>query len=155
MRELIKQILKEETSPDEIKKGIDIAVKVLKKEYPFIVGWEYSNPPEQWAYKIYINLEVDHSKMMEFYGLKPHPKFYKFLKKDIETREKHPYPFSQTNYEEDENFDTDEYRELQRDLFDFYGEFIPIKYKTNRGSNAVFNQDDPKDLGVDNYIFVK
>ena len=39
MRELIKQILKEETSPDEIKKGIDIAVKVLKKEYPFIVGW--------------------------------------------------------------------------------------------------------------------
>ena len=92
---------------------------------------------------------------MEFYGLKPHPKFYKFLKKDIETREKHPYPFSQTNYEEDENFDTDEYRELQRDLFDFYGEFIPIKYKTNRGSNAVFNQDDPKDLGVDDYIFVK
>lgn len=155
MRELIKQILKEETSPDEIKKGIDIAVKVLKKEYPFLVGWEYSHPPEKWAYKIYINLEVDHSKMMEFYGLKPHPRFYKFLKDDIETREKQPYPFSLTNYEEDENFDTDEYRILQNDLCDFYEEFIPIKYKMNRGSNSVFNQDEPKDLGVDNYIFVK
>jgi hypothetical protein len=155
MRELIKQILKEETSPDEIKKGIDIAVKVLKKEYPFIVGWEYSDPLDRWAYKIYINLEVDHSKMMEFYGLKPHPRFYKFLKDDIETREKHSYPFSQTNYEEDENFDTDEYRILQRDLFDFYQEMIPSKLKMNRGSNAVFNQDDPKDLSVDNYIFVK
>lgn len=154
MRELIKQILKEETSPDEIKKGIDIAVKVLKKEYPFLVGWEYSHPPEKWAYKIYINLEVDHSKMMEFYGLKPHPRFYKFLKDDIETREKQPYPFSQTNYEEDENFDTDEYRKLQNDLFDFYGEFIPIKYKMSQ-LGAVFNQDDPKNLVVDNYIFVK
>lgn len=154
MRELIKQILKEETSPDEIKKGIDIAVKVLKKEYPFIVGWEYANPPEQWAYRIYINLEVDHSKMMEFYGLKPHPKFYKFLKDDIETREEYPYPYSQTNYEEDENFDTDEYRVLQNDLIDFYEEFIPIKYKMSQ-LGAVFNQDDPKNLGVDNYIFVK
>ena len=154
MRELIKQILKEETSPDEIKKGIDIAVKVLKKEYPFLVGWEYSSPPEKWAYKIYINLEVDHSKMMDFYGLKPHPRFYKFLKDDIETREKQPYPFSQTNYEEDENFDTDEYRKLQNDLFDFYGEFIPIKYKMSQ-LGAVFNQDDPKGLVVDNYIFVK
>jgi len=29
MRNLIKKILKEETCPDEIRKGIDIAVKVL------------------------------------------------------------------------------------------------------------------------------
>lgn len=154
MRELIKQILKEETSPDEIKKGIDIAVKVLKKDYPFIVGWEYANPPEQWAYKIYINLEVDHSKMMEFYGLKPHPRFYKFLKNNIEEREEYPYPYSLTNYEEEESFDDLEYRKLQRDLFDFYQEMIPSKLKMKQ-LGAVFNQDDPKDLGVDNYIFVK
>ena len=154
MRNLIKQILKEETSPDDIRKGIDIAVKMLKKQYPFVVGWEYSHPPDKWTYKIYIDLEIDHSKMMEFYDLKPHPKWYNFLKTDIETREKYPYPYSQTNYEEDENFDTDEYRILQNDLIDFYEEFIPKKYKMSR-SNAVFNQNDPKELGVDNYIFVK
>ena len=40
------------------------------------------------------------------------------------------------------------------DLIDFYEEFIPIKYKMSQ-LGAVFNQDDPKNLGVDNYIFVK
>lgn len=154
MRELIKQILKEETSPDEIKKGIDIAVKVLKKSYPFVVGWEYSESPDKWTYKIYINLEIDYKKSMEYYGLKHHPRFYKFLNDDIEIREKQPYPYSLMNYEEDENFDTDEYRKIENDLYDIYGEMIPIRFKTNQ-SNAVFNQDEPKDLGVDNYIFVK
>ena len=154
MRNLIKQILKEETSPDDIRKGIDITVIMLKKQYPFVVGWEYSDSPDKWTYKIYIDLEIDHSKMMEFYDLKPHPKWYKFLKTDIETREKYPYPYSQTNYEEDENFDTDEYRILQNDLESFYEEMIPNKFKMKR-SGAVLNQDDPKELGVDNYIFVK
>lgn len=154
MRVLIKQILKEETSSDDIRKGIDIAVKMLKKQYPFVVGWEYSDSPDKWTYKIYIDLEIDHSKMMEFYGLKPHPKWYKFLKKDIQTREKYPYPYSQTNYEEEENFDDLEYRKLQDDLSEIYEEMIPNKYKMKR-SGAVLNQDDPKELGVDNYIFVK
>jgi len=118
------------------------------------VGWEYSDSPDKWTYKIYIDLEIDHSKMLEFYGLKPHPKWYKFLKKDIQTREKYPYPYSQTNYEEEENFDDLEYRKLQDDLSEIYEEMIPNKYKMKR-SGAVLNQDDPKELGVDNYIFVK
>ena len=85
MKSLIRKILKEETSRADLDKGIDIAVKVLKKNYPFIVGWEYSNDPEQWAYKIYINLEVDHTKSMEFYKLKPHPRFGRFIKDSINT----------------------------------------------------------------------
>ena len=63
MRELIKQILKEETSPDEIKKGIDIAVKVLKKEYPSQKYWltieeeDLSNFYEQNGFTIFAKSE--------------------------------------------------------------------------------------------------
>ena len=154
MRTLIKKILKEETSPDEIRKGIDIAIKVLKKTYPFVVGWEYSDSPDKWAYKIYIDLELDFNKSMEYYGLKPHPIYGKFISNSIEDRERLPYPYSMMNYEEEENFEDLEYRKLQDDLSEIYEEMIPNKFKMKR-SGAVFNQDEPKDLGVDNYIFVK
>lgn len=153
MRNLIKKILKEEISRDDLNKGIDIAVKVLKKNYPFIVGWEYSNDPDKWAYKIYINIEIDYDKSMEYYGLKPHPRFGKFIEDSIKDREKHAYPFSLMNYE-DEDFGTDQFMKIQNDLYDIYEEMIPSKFKMKQ-SKAVFNQDDPKELSIDNYIFVK
>ena len=153
MREIIRKILKEETSSDEIKKGIDIAVKVLKKSYPFVVGWEYANSPDKWVYKIYINLEIDYKMALEYYGLKPHPRYGKFISDAIKHREKLPYPYSIMNYEE-ENFDDTEYTNLQNDLEDIYNEMIPNKLKMKQ-SKAVFNQNDPKNLSVDNYIFVK
>ena len=153
MRELIKQILKEETSRDDLNKGIDIAVKVLKKRYPFIIGWEYSNDPDKWAYVIYINLEVDHIKSMEFYNLKPHPRFGRFIKDSIINRETMVYPFSFTNYE-DEDFDTKVYLDIQSDLAEIYEDMIPVKFKMER-KKSVLNQDDPKGLAVDNYIYVK
>ena len=154
MKHLIRKILKEETSPDEIRKGIDIAVKVLKKSYPFVVGWEYSDSPDRWAYKVYIDLELDYNKSMEYYGLKPHPKYGKFIHSSIEDRERMAYPYSLMNYEEQTNFDDHEYRNLQNDLEIIYEEMIPNKLKMQR-SGAVLNQDEPKDLGVDSYIFVK
>lgn len=153
MRNLIRQILKEETSPDEIKRGIDIAIKMLKKNYPFIVGWNYSDPPETYTYKIYINLELDFSKAMEFYNLKPHPRYGKYIVNGIKDREKFPYPFSMMNYEE-EGFDVEEVFKLQNDLNEIY-EDIPNKLKIRRGKKGVFDQDKSKNLGVDNYIFVK
>ena len=152
-RDLIRHILKEETNPDEIKKGIDIAVKVLKKNYPFIVGWEYSNDPEKWTYKIYINLEVDHIKSMEFYNLKPHPRFGRFIEDSIRNRETMVYPFSFTNYE-DEDFDTRVYLDIQNDLSEIYEDMIPVKFKMGK-EKSVLNQDSPKELSVDNYIYVK
>ena len=152
-RDLIRHILKEETSRDDLNKGIDIAVKVLKKRYPFIVGWEYSNDPEKWAYKIYINLEVDYSKSMEFYNLKPHPRFGRFIKDSILNRDTMAFPFSFTNYE-DEDFDTMVYLNIQNDLSEIYEDMIPVKFKMSR-ENSVFNQDHPKELAVDNYIYVR
>ena len=45
MRNLIKKILKEESHNDYdmIRKGIDILISLLKKTYPFIVGWKPDN----------------------------------------------------------------------------------------------------------------
>ena len=41
MKELIRHILKEETEgSDQNTKGIDLAIKLLKKSYPYIIGWE-------------------------------------------------------------------------------------------------------------------
>lgn len=154
MRDLIRHILKEETSPDEIKKGIDVAIKVLRKTYPFVVGWEYADSIDKWKYKVYINLELDYKKAMEFYNLKPHPRYGKFIIDSINNRERLPYPYSMMNYEEETNFDDLEYRKLQDDLSDIYNEMIPNKLKMKRPED-VLNQEDPKDLGVDNYIFVR
>ena len=42
MRNLIRHILKEETDNSKnFEKGIDLAIKIIKKTYPFIVGWEF------------------------------------------------------------------------------------------------------------------
>ena len=153
MKGLIRKILKEETSRADLDKGIDIAVKVLKKNYPFIVGWEYSNDPEQWAYKIYINLEVDHTKSMEFYKLKPHSRFGRFIKDSIINRDTMVYPFSFMNYE-DEEFNTRVYLDILVDLGEIYEDMIPAKFKMEK-KGSVLNQDHPKELAVDNYIYVK
>ena len=153
LKKLIKTFLKEETTPDEIRKGIDITVNALRLDYPFVVGWDYSDSPDHYTYKIYINLEVDFSKAMDFYNLKPHPRYGKHIIDSIENRETFPYPFSMMNYE-DEGFDTDEVFNLQSDTSEIY-EDIPNKLKMKRGSRGVFNQNDPKELAVDNYIFVR
>lgn len=154
MKDLIKRILNEETSPDDIRKGIDISVKMLKKQYPFVVGWEYANDLEVFTYTIYINLEIDHTKMMKFYDLEPHPRWNKFLKDDIISREKYPYPFSQTNYEDKEFNQFEKVKELEDNLQDIY-DFMPEQFKMKKGTNTVFNQDMPKNLRVDYYIFVR
>ena len=154
MRLLIRHILKEETTPDEVRKGIDIAVKILKKEYPFVVGWDYSDSPETYTYKVYINLEIDFSKAMEFYNLKPHSRYGKFIKDSIEERVTFPYPFSMMNYEE-VGFDTDEVFNLQSELSEFYKDMIPNQLKMKKGEKGIFNQNDPKELAVYNYIFVE
>jgi hypothetical protein len=58
MRGLIKHILNEEVSKQQIDKGIDIVVNGLKKEFPFVVGWQLHNDYEEYRTSIYIDLVV-------------------------------------------------------------------------------------------------
>lgn len=154
-RDLIRHILLEETSEnDRIKKGIDIAVKFLSKEYPFIVGWEYSAPIEKWGYTIYIDLEVDHERAFEYFNVGPHPRFYKFLQDTIDRRDQMAYPYSLSNYEDIEEFDKDAYYKMKIDLKEIYEDMVPQRFKMKK--NGVLNSyDESKGLSIDNYIYVK
>ena len=64
-RNLIRHILKEETEDSDINtKGIDIAIKLIKKSYPYIVGWQLNQDDK---FTIYINIICDIEKLKEFY----------------------------------------------------------------------------------------
>ena len=90
MRNIIRKILKEEVENlDQVKKGIDIAVKILKQTYPYIDGWRFDN---NWNGKYIINIVIicDIKKVCEYYDsdLKPYYKNYNDFDDD------YPYPVS-------------------------------------------------------------
>jgi hypothetical protein len=64
-RNLIRHILKEETEDSDINtKGIDIAIKLIKKSYPYIIGWQLNQDDK---FTIYIDIICDTEKLKEFY----------------------------------------------------------------------------------------
>ena len=63
MKDLIRHILKEYDSDKLIKKGIDITINALKQEFPFVVGWESTEPYQEYKMTIYIDLIVDYDKV--------------------------------------------------------------------------------------------
>jgi hypothetical protein len=90
MRNIIRKILKEEVENlDQVKKGIDIAVKILKQTYPYIHGWRFD---DNWNGKYIINIIIicDVKKLCEYYDsdLRPYYKNYKNFDGDS------AYPFS-------------------------------------------------------------
>jgi hypothetical protein len=67
MKELIRHILKEETDDSKtLEKGLDITIKILKKTYPYIIGWELIQ--ESGEFKIYIKIICDIEKLKKFYN---------------------------------------------------------------------------------------
>ena len=68
MRDLIKDILKEETNSKNQKKGIDIVVKMMRKSHPYIIGWKYNEELAETAVSIYIDVICDVEKTKEFFN---------------------------------------------------------------------------------------
>lgn len=64
MKELVRKILKEETSDSNIQKGIDIMVQFVKNKFPFI---KYGKFMDNTSFAIEINLYCDPYKTSEFY----------------------------------------------------------------------------------------
>jgi hypothetical protein len=145
MKQLIRKILKEEIENiDQIKKGVDIAVKILKQTYPFINGWFFD---EDWngTYAINIVTICDIKKVCEYFNsdLKD---YYK--NNYIDFYEDYPYPFSVL--EISKNMDGDEkwkiWKEYNNTLNDLY-ELIPEDLKMlDRGR-------DYKRLDADRFTF--
>jgi hypothetical protein len=130
MKHIIRKILKEETDPeieltDLEKKGVDLVIKILKRNYPFVNGWEVI---KNGIFELDILLICDVKKLCEFYNsdlkdyFKRNPK--ELHKKDF------PYPFSVLKLGEE--IDSDEkwnlYKELLLHMNEIYG-YIPDELK--------------------------
>jgi hypothetical protein len=145
MKDLIRRVIKEETE-NPAKKGIDLAVKMLKKSYPYIIGWKYDE--ERFERGTYINIDFicDIEKTKEFYN--SDLKWY-YKKKPEEIKgDDYAYPFTILEIGEkmtgEEKFE--EYRKFKKELNDIY-EMLPENL-------IVLNKwGEPKDIDPDKYFF--
>lgn len=73
----------EETTPKDItpikRKGIDMAVKGLKKPYPFILGYQ-DETTTNFRASHYIDLIIDNDKLGEYMGVKVNPYWEPYVK---------------------------------------------------------------------------
>lgn len=146
MKELIRHIIKEETEKSELyRKGIDLAIKLLKKSYPYIVGWNYDKDIPK-AYYLYINIICDIEKTKEFFNSEL-KSYYRKYPEDIKKRS-NPYPFSILEISDsmDGDLKYEIYRKFRDELNDIY-EMLPEKF-------IEFDKwGKPKTIDVDNYFF--
>lgn len=154
MKNTIKKILKEQVNNlSNINKGVDVAVKLLSKEFPFIVGWEFSEPIYKWEYTLYVNLLVDLDKAKEYYGLDLNSLYGKYgidILYDDDNSEK-AYPFSALDYESKIKDAYIEYKKIYDELKDIYGD-LPNKFKMVRNE---FYDDKSKDLTLNSFKYVR
>ena len=144
MKELIRHILKEETdNSDYGKKGIDIAVKLLQQDYPYIIGWEIN---QESRFTIYLNIICDIEKLKEFYNsdLKTYYLRHKDdLHKDILAYAHSVLKISET-MDSDEKYK--EYSEMKQELNGLY-QMLPDKFHIKDEYN------DPKELDPDKFSY--
>jgi hypothetical protein len=163
MINLIRKILKEElhNDYDMVRKGIDILISLLKKTYPFIVGWkpdnEDINSSEWW---INIHLVISTSKAKEYYNMEYKDFYIRYpdeLEEVFNTNRDYAYPVSLFDYES-YRFDAYENnREIKTFAEDMY-ELIPEEYKfQEERTSSILNHTliNNKDIRINSYIFVK
>ena len=144
MKELIRHILKEETEgSDPNTKGIDLAVKFLKKSYPYIIGWELN---QESRFMIYLNIICDIEKLKKFYNSELKTYYLRHeddLHKDILAYAPSVLKISET-MDADEKYK--EYSEMKQELNDIY-QMLPENFiqKDEHG--------DPKELDPDKFMY--
>ena len=139
-------ILKEETDrSDKTSNGMNLAVKILKKSYPYVKGWKYGDSGED-RYDIYINIICDIEKLKEFYNSNLSPYYIK--NRDKLEGEDFSYAFSplliNKRMNADEKFK--EHMRLTQELNDIY-EMMPESLI----KKDLFN--DPKSIQIDKFMF--
>jgi hypothetical protein len=148
MEILKKDILKEmeKKSQENLDKGIDIAVSILKNEFPFVTGWKYKDDPNFFNSTVYIMLICDMDKSSEFYN-SPIKDYYKNLEADV------TYPFSplEMSNEKDNDEKYELYKEIQKSLDETYYE-IPNDYR-HTFKSFISNTDLPKEIYIDGFVF--
>ena len=127
MKELIRNILKEEEYSQTSKKGIDIAMKILKQDYPFIIGWDFVN---EGRFTIDLFIICDLEEVQKFYNSKLKP--YYVGKKEMVIKDIYPYAVSLLEIGEemtnDEKFqDFMNFKNQLNDIYDMLPKEIVIK----------------------------
>ena len=124
---MIRHILKEEEYSQTSKKGIDIAMKVLKQDYPFVIGWDFVN---EGRFSIDLFIVCDLEEVQKFYNsnLKP----YYVEKKDMVIKDDYPYVVSVLEKSEemtsDEKFeDFMNFKNQLNEIYDMLPKEIVIK----------------------------
>ncbi len=144
MKDLIRHILKEETEGSDLNtKGIDLAIKFLKKSYPYIIGWELN---QESRFMIYLNIICDIEKLKEFYNSDLKTYYLRHeedLHKDILAYAPSVLKISET-MDADEKYK--EYSEMKQELNDMY-QMLPenLIQKDEHG--------DPKELDPDKFMY--
>lgn len=163
MKHLIRKILKEELHNDEgmVLKGLDILISLLRKKYPFIVGWRHNDEDidsNEWY--VIINLVVSASKAKEYYDM-DYKSYYinypEVLEEEVFTGERdYAYPVSLFDYESVGFEPYQNSREIRLFAEEMY-ELIPEEYKFKEERISTFS-DIPyittKEVRLNSYYFV-
>ena len=89
IRHLIKNILKEESYNKETKRGIDIAIKILKQDFPYIIGWDFD---DEYPTSIDLFIVCDIEEAQKFYNSELKPYYLK--NKDMLKSDEYAYVVS-------------------------------------------------------------
>jgi hypothetical protein len=127
MKELIRHILKEEEHSQTSKKGIDIAMKILKQDYPFVIGWDFVN---EGRFTIDLLIVCDLEEVQKFYNSKLKP----YYVEKIEMVKKDDYPYVVSVLEKGEEMSNDEkfydfmkFKNQLNDIYDMLPKEMVIK----------------------------
>jgi hypothetical protein len=127
MRNLIRHILKEEEHSQTSKKGIDIAMKILKQDYPFVIGWDFVN---EGRFTIDLFVVCDLKEVQKFYNSKLKP----YYVEKIEMVKKDDYPYVVSVLEKGEEMSNDEkfydfmkFKNQLNDIYDMLPKEMVIK----------------------------
>ena len=163
MKQLIRKILKEELHNDEdmVRKGIDILISLLRKKYPFIVGWKPSDEDiDSREWYINIDLVISASKSKEYYNMDYKRYYYDYpevLEQDVfNSNNDYAYPVSLFDYES-HNFNAWENNREIRSFAEEMYELIPEEYKLKeKRLSSVLNSEyiNIKDVKLNSYYFV-
>lgn len=127
MKELIRNILKEEEYSQTSKKGIDIAMKILKQDYPFIIGWDFV---KEGRFTIDLFIVCDLEEVQKFYNSKLKP----YYVEKIDRVKKEDYPYTVSVLEIGEEITNDEkfqdfmnFKNQLNDIYDMIPKEMVIK----------------------------
>ena len=145
-----------------VRKGIDILISLLTKNYPFIVGWKPSDEDidgSEWY--ININLVISASKAKEYYNMDYKSYYYDYpevLDEEVfNSNNDYAYPVSLFDYKSHDFNVWENNREIKSLAEEMY-ELIPEEYKLKEERISSFLNTEYiniKEVKLNLYFFVK